>query len=1060
MICDGGRSAKKGEQKTIDLKKYPHKVLPLQNVDHNGTLAQYPDMVRLPYLHEAGILYNLKARHMTGKPYTRTGDIIIAVNPFQWFHDLYTEKKRKYYSNRLVWETSDNDPRDSMEPHVYEVSALAYKGLATNSGDQSILVSGESGAGKTETVKICMNHIASVQKGNAINLDDEDDLDPVVRRVVDSNPLLEAFGNAKTLRNDNSSRFGKYLQLQFDKMEGNSLGGASRCTLAGSKCDVYLLEKNRVTGHHEKERTYHIFYQLLAAPDSEKQRFWSHLVGKGNKDFKYVGHTDTTKIEGMTDGEHFTKTCETLELVGVGGTRLEKLMKAISIVMQCGNLTFGAYKGDTDKSEVTSSGELKALAELMGLSTQDVTLAFTERTMKTKNETYKVPLNPNAARDSCDAFAKEVYGRIFLWVVREINKATCAEDNYKDGTHTNDFSIISLLDIFGFESFQVNRFEQLCINYANEKLQQKFTEYVFRAVQLEYESEGIELAEITYDDNTDVLDLIEGRTGLLAMLNEECVRPGGSDFNFVQKALQQNKKSPCLIVNMQDRMSFGIHHYAGKVMYDSDQFVTRNQDTLPTDLANIADMTDNEIVNTKVEELEKLEQSSGRRAPPKRQQSNLVAPTVWTKYQTQLKSLMKNLRKTHSRYIRCIKPNMKKVPNIMEHIPTVEQLRCAGVVAAVTLARSAFPNRLDNSAVRFRYSNMWDKNVYPSKKTNSSTPQEAAKFDADAILTCALKCKEFQDDKGNMKKAFVVGKTKSYFRAGALEYLESNRQTGLDAQATTLQRFARGFLARLSISGSVRDRVERERAEREARERAIREAREKEERQRQKRAEERAAKRQKYEDKIKQLEAALEEADEDKKRRIQEANDRRDRLEKEIEDLKEQTSDEARKAMMEPKKIAAQQKKKLEEQTKVIDFLKKENKKIRKDHDKAKDKYDVVKTNNDKLIRANEETGDDFEVANEAASKVNQKNEDLIDTLEKAKKDNKSLKDSCMKRQDDYMTQAETRLEYQKTMARILKMIQDTSKEAQVVEDTVVIALECEAESKAIMAALEAEEGY
>jgi myosin-5 len=208
---------------------------------------------------QAGILYNLKERHKVGKPYTRTGDIIVAVNPFQWFTHLYTEPVRTLYSNKLVWDDSDRDGRDDVEPHVYEVSALSYKGLAFGGTDQSILVSGESGAGKTETVKIAMNHMASVQAGPSTG---GDELDPVVQRVVDSNPLLEAFGNAKTRRNDNSSRFGKYLQLQFDNSEAGlmAFGGKteSKCKLAGSKCDVYLLEKPRVVNHDPEERTYHI----------------------------------------------------------------------------------------------------------------------------------------------------------------------------------------------------------------------------------------------------------------------------------------------------------------------------------------------------------------------------------------------------------------------------------------------------------------------------------------------------------------------------------------------------------------------------------------------------------------------------------------------------------------------------------------------------------------------------------------------------------------------------------------------------------------------------------
>ena len=991
---------------------------------------------------------------------------MIAVNPFQWFTDLYTENKRTFYSNKLVWEASEKDPRDGLEPHVYEVSSLAYKGLAFRNQDQSILVSGESGAGKTETVKIAMNHMASVQMGpKKIDLLRGDDvshaLDPVVQRVVESNPLLEAFGNASTRRNDNSSRFGKYLQLQFDNKNkpGMASTASSNCKLAGSKCEVYLLEKNRVTVHDEKERTYHIFYQIIAAPENVKSGFWAGMRGTNRDSFKYVGPSATKDVEGKTDEQHFEHTIKTLALVGVEGDKLTMLMRAICIVLQSGNITFGAKGGDKDSSEITSASVMSDLASLMGVTSEDLSLAFTERTMKTKTETYKVPLSEEFAKDACDAFAKEVYGKIFLWVVKEINSATCAEDNYQGSA--DNFGIVGMLDIFGFESFVRNRFEQLCINYANEKLQQKFTEDVFRAVQDEYEAEGIALAEIQYDDNTDVLDLIEGRTGLLAMLNEECIRPKGSDFDFVQKALQQNKKSPCLITNKTDRMSFGVHHYAGKVMYDAEGFVGSNQDTLPTDLEDLMTKSANEIVSkkTEVEQAPASESSRSKRGPPKRQKSNIVAETVWGKYKTQLGSLMGNLRKTSSRYIRCIKPNMKKKPVLMEHIPTMEQLRCAGVVAAVTLARSAFPNRLDNHGVRFRYGSMWEKNDYPSAKTMGMDSAQGAACDADAILTCALKPKEFVDKNGNVKKAFVVGKTKTFFRAGAMEYLESNRSTGLDSQATTIQKYARGYVTRKQLSNLVRGnadklKAQKEAEEREAAERMARMAEEKKERDQQ-----RSSQRKDYDDKLAQLRRKMEEADEEKRQKLQEAADRKAKAEEEIEALREQTSEEAQKALLEPKKLAAQQKKKIEENTKLIEFLKKENKKIRKDNEKVKGKYDVVKGNNDRLIESNETTGNDFDDLNETTGRVHSKNEDLTVTLEKAKKDNKKLKEKCMAKQEDYMAQAETRLEYQKSMARILNMIQDKSKEQQLVEDTVVVALECEAEAKAIMAALEAETG-
>jgi myosin V len=1023
----------------------------------------------------------MKKRHIDGKPYTRTGDIVIAINPFQWFTHLYTESQRSLYSNRIVWSKgTGKDPRDELEPHVYECSSLAYKGLAFGKTDQSILVSGESGAGKTETVKIAMNHMASVQQGPKKGAAaDVQDLDPVVKRVVESNPLLEAFGNASTRRNDNSSRFGKYLCLQFDQSGQNGLNDIpvdrTTCSLAGSKCDVYLLEKNRVTYHDEAERTYHIFYQILCAPDSEKGKYWDKLKGTNLKSFKYVGHTDRTKIEGQTDEEHYFHTVNTLAMVGVKDEKLKWLFQAILVVLQCGNLTFGPLAGDKDKAEITSRTEVTDLAGLMGVDTDTLTKAFTERTMKTRTETYKVPLKPETAQEAADSFAKEVYGKLFLWVVAQINAATCAEDNYQDGTMT-DFGIVGLLDIFGFESFARNRFEQLCINYANEKLQQKFTEDVFQAVQAEYEAEGIELALITYDDNTDVLDLIEGRTGLLAMLNEECVRPKGNDKDFVNKALGANSKSECLLVNKYDKLSFGIHHYAGKVMYDADGFVAANQDTLPTDLIELGEKSTNVIISKPP--LENVPDEPARKGP-QRQKSNLTSPTIWVKYKIQLSSLMGNLRKTNSRYIRCIKPNTAKKPILMEHISTVEQLRCAGVVAAVTLARSAFPNNLSNKEARYRYRCLWDFKGHPSKSNSSMSAEEGLTEDCKAILESCLKNRVTKDKNGNTVQQYAVGRTKSYFKAGAIEYLEGLRSEALHDKIVKLQAYGRRMIAMQRVDDILhadkrsrkeeQERLERERlaaqeaAERAARdaaelaERSAREAREKAEAASKAREEERIKALKKYEDGIEAAKKAMEEGQKATAKRLEEIAARKKQLEAEIADLEEKTSDEARATLMGPKLLAAQQKKKVEENTKMIDFLKKENKKIRKEHAKVKSKWDELNDRNDKLLGANEASGDTFEDKEDGMRKVDNKNVSLMETLQQAKDLNKQLKEDCMKRQDEYMTQAETRLEYQKTMARILNMIQDQSKEAQIVEDTVCIALACESEAKSIMAALEAQ---
>lgn len=470
------------------------------------------------------------------------------------------------------------DARTTVAPHVYETSSLAYRGLAVDGQDQSILVSGESGAGKTETVKILMSHIASVQR---IDIDDADEvattISPIVQRVLDSNPLLEAFGNAKTSRNDNSSRFGKYLQLQFDAEDATHAAYEGKaipsCVLAGSKCEVFLLEKSRIVGHDDEEdleRNYHIFYQLLAAPEDVKAQIWSGLEGTDNESFSYVGYTSTDTIEGKSDGDRFQLTKQALALIGVTDELFLTLMRSMCIVLQLGNLLLDEDEEDEERSCITTLDELTALSGLFGVGEDEITHALTERTVRARSEVFTVPLKADQAMDARDALAKEIYAKTFLWLVRTINDATCAEWNYDDSSQKRktDFGVIGMLDIFGFESFKVNRFEQLCINHANEKLQQKFTQDIFRSVQAEYEFEGIALGEVQYEDNAHVLDLMEGRMGMICILNEECLRPKGSDTAFRQKVAavcNDGDASAFIVEKSYTKVQFGIAHYAGKV---------------------------------------------------------------------------------------------------------------------------------------------------------------------------------------------------------------------------------------------------------------------------------------------------------------------------------------------------------------------------------------------------------------------------------------------------------------------------------------------------------------
>lgn len=768
-------------------------------------------------------MYNLKSRHVRGKPYTRTGDILIACNPYKWYNNLYSLDVRHKYAQTLVWDVPDlADPRSTLSPHVYEVSSLAYRGLAVEGDNQSILVSGESGAGKTETVKIMLRDLASVQDVSKENSEKETH-SPIVQRVLDSNPLLEAFGNAKTVRNDNSSRFGKYLQLQFDSEDLISAAYLGKsvpsCVLAGSKCEVYLLEKSRVCLHEEAERTYHIFYQLLAAPEETKVDIWDGLVDTDNESFCYVGYTETNIIEGKTDAQRYHDTIAALALVGIEGDILKTLMRVICIVLQLGNILFDADPSDESQSMVSDIDELHSLSELLGVPEETLIASLTIRTIVARNEEFKVPLTATAAKESCDAFAKEIYAKSFLWLVRTINAATSAELNYERATK-GGFGTIGMLDIFGFESFKTNRFEQLCINYANEKLQQKFTFDIFQSVKEEYDCEGIELDEITFDDNSDVLDLVEGRMGLLAFLNEECVRPGGNDAGFVSKVEAMNKGNPCFVREKHlQPFVFGVRHYAGLVMYDATAFVTKNMDTLSKDLLALALGCSNEIVASELANnssvCEGTTRDSAKSSKPKKKapgrarvtpsqsrprqgnSSTLVAETVWTKFRNQLSDLMVQLQQTRTRYIRCIKPNAVKQPLLMQHNPTIEQLRCAGVVAAVTISRSAFPNRLDHMSVLDRFKALWDASGHTKATLDASKlpDEERPRLLVERLLLAALMPLQKEKECGQVVPGFVMGKSRAYFRAGALEFLETVRMQKLGNWCVIIQCTVRKYIA-------------------------------------------------------------------------------------------------------------------------------------------------------------------------------------------------------------------------------------------------------------------------
>ena len=834
-------------QRTVRLSDYPSGVLPLQNVDRRGRLLGKSDMADLPHLHEPAILYNLKERHGRGVPYTRVGDIVVAMNPLRWIDGLYSAERRNFYSEHLIWNRADGDQdqedkggdgggdgdaanaagdaevssqaatatatsveaktyksdydRLGYDPHVYETSCLAYRGLAIDKRNQTILVSGESGAGKTETVKIVMSHLATVERtrpnyhATAREHDNAESASGAVRRVLESNPVFEAFGNAKTVRNDNSSRFGKFTRLQFD-VEASSSARAHRrdvpaCLLAGSICTTYLLEKSRVVGQAPGERNYHIFYQLLAAPEDVKTWIWDGLGGTSPESFACVGESEIDGIEGRTDAEWWDRTAAALGVFGVEEEELRDTMRALCVVMQLGNLTFDLDPDEEhqDQAVVTSEDDLDLLADVMGVPAKEISEASTVRTMKMRGEEIKSALTPADAREGRDALAKELYARLFDLLVRKMNDYTRAEANYVPSSSEgrggaakrNKFREICLLDIFGFEKFETNRFEQLCINYANEKLQHRYAVDIFAETKEEYEAEGIELFDFSKVDNSGVLELLEGKTmGLIMSLNEECKRPKGNDAAFVYRIKTMHADSQHLIQQPLDLATeFGIQHFAGAVTYDASNFVERNTDKLPQDLLECACKSTNKTIQREFQELASSVQDSMTGAP--RRGGATTKHTVITTFKKQLTDLMASIEKTKTRYIRCIKPNHHMDPGVTNHAMTMAQLQSAGLVTAIAITREGFPNRLAYDTVMERFQVL----IPADEMKRSGTIRERSDF----LLIKLYNITAPHD------MPYALGRTKVYFRAGALERLESIRLEYFSSRAIVIQTWARLIMA-------------------------------------------------------------------------------------------------------------------------------------------------------------------------------------------------------------------------------------------------------------------------
>ncbi|XP_063044206.1 unconventional myosin-Va isoform X6 [Engraulis encrasicolus] len=723
-------------------KNLPH----LRNPD---ILVGENDLTALSYLHEPAVLHNLKVRFIDSKLiYTYCGIVLVAINPYETL-PIYGADIINAYSGQNMGD---------MDPHIFAVAEEAYKQMARDERNQSIIVSGESGAGKTVSAKYAMRYFATVS-GSASEANVEE-------KVLASNPIMESIGNAKTTRNDNSSRFGKYIEIGFDK----------RFHIIGANMRTYLLEKSRVVFQADEERNYHIFYQLCAS--SHLPELKTLKLGKADE-FHYTKQGGNPVIDGVNDAKEMTNTRQAFTLLGINESYQMGLFNILASILHLGNVEI--KDRDADSCQVPpNNSHLTVFCELMGVTYQDMSHWLCHRKLKTANETYIKTTPKLQAINSRDALAKHIYAKLFNWIVDHVNQALHA--------NVKQHSFIGVLDIYGFETFEINSFEQFCINYANEKLQQQFNMHVFKLEQEEYMKEQIPWTLIDFYDNQPCINLIESKMGILDLLDEECKMPKGSDDSWAQKLYNTHLKTCALFEK--PRMSnraFIIQHFADKVEYQCDGFLEKNKDTVNEEQINVLKASKFDLLVELFQDEEKATTPTGPtgkrmlsvkpdpRGRPN-QSSKEHKKTVGLQFRNSLHLLMETLNATTPHYVRCIKPNDFKYPFTFDPKRAVQQLRACGVLETIRISAAGFPSRWTYQEFFSRYRVlMKQKDVLADKK-----------------LTCKNVLEQLVQDQDK----YQFGKTKIFFRAGQVAYLEKLRADKLRAACIRIQKTIRCWLAR------------------------------------------------------------------------------------------------------------------------------------------------------------------------------------------------------------------------------------------------------------------------
>ncbi|KAI8343918.1 P-loop containing nucleoside triphosphate hydrolase protein [Chlamydoabsidia padenii] len=720
-------------------------------------LESTDDLTNLSYLNEPSVLHTIRTRYENRIIYTYSGIVLIAANPFARV-SLYDPDIIQQYSGSR---------RGDLDPHLFALAEDAYRCMIRQQQNQTIIVSGESGAGKTVSAKYIMRYFATADDKEATSKQAKNNqgMTEVEEQILATNPIMEAFGNAKTTRNDNSSRFGKYIEIQFDK----------ECNIIGAKIKTYLLERSRLIYQPATERNYHIFYQLCSGI-SKKER--DHLGLKNWNDYHYLNQSGTGTIPGVDDTEEFNLTQQSLEKVGISKNTQSQLFQLLAALLHMGNIGITG-RGDAMISEDDPS--LLLATKLLGIKTLEFRKWIVRRQITTRSEKIVTNLSPAQAQVVRDSVAKHIYSTLFDWLVNIVN------DTLSSSSSENVATFIGVLDIYGFEHFKKNSFEQFCINYANEKLQQQFNQHVFKLEQEEYVREKINWKFIEFSDNQKCIEMIEAKMGILSLLDEESRLPSGTDQAFCNKLYQAFASPSYQAYFKKPRFSnnaFTVAHYAHDVQYDVEGFMDKNKDAVPDEhLALIQGAQFNFLVNMiQDNNNNSINNNSGSESPnnsPKRL-SLAKKPTLGSIFKLSLINLMETIGQTNVHYIRCIKPNEAKAAWQFDSNMVLAQLRACGVLETIRISCSGYPTRWTFNDFVDRYyvlvpSDQW---------------QPRGKVDDRKLCGAILDAHVTEGDR------YQIGLTKIFFRAGQLAYMEKLRTDRWTEVAILIQKNMRRYMAR------------------------------------------------------------------------------------------------------------------------------------------------------------------------------------------------------------------------------------------------------------------------